>query len=197
MRGIFLDIETNGLNPYTHRPIEIALQILDLKTGEVLKTYESCIQISPEDWGKSDPASLQINHFTKETALAGKPLSLVKEDIISLFDTLEIKRKKSVFICQNPSFDRAFFSQIIPVETQEKKNWPYHWLDLASMFWALQIQDTAKPKPWDIGLSKDSIAMYFNLEKEQNPHRAMNGVNHLIACYKAVVGFPTTAKAVY
>jgi DNA polymerase-3 subunit epsilon/oligoribonuclease len=43
--------------------------------------------------------------------------------------------------------------------------------------------------PWETGLSKDKIASAFKLPSEEKPHRAMNGVNHLIVCYKAVVGF--------
>ena len=40
------------------------------------------------------------------------------------------------------------------------------------------------------GLSKDKIAGAFALASEEKPHRARNGVNHLLLCYEAVVGFP-------
>ena len=102
-------------------------------------------------------------------------------------------RKKAVFICQNPSFDRGFFSQLIDPDTQEDLNWPYHWLDLASMYWAISMDKAKKqncPFPWETGISKDLIASHYNLPAEDKPHRAMNGVDHLLICYEAVVGFP-------
>jgi DNA polymerase-3 subunit epsilon/oligoribonuclease len=105
----------------------------------------------------------------------------------------KVKRGDAVFICQNPSFDRAFFAQLVDPDTQEKSLWPYHWLDLASMFWAKAIhckQQSDGMWPWETGLSKDKIATAFFLPSEERPHRAMNGVDHLILCYKAVVGFP-------
>jgi oligoribonuclease len=44
--------------------------------------------------------------------------------------------------------------------------------------------------PWETGYSKDKIAIAHSLPREQQPHRAMNGVKHLMLCYCAVVGFP-------
>jgi DNA polymerase-3 subunit epsilon/oligoribonuclease len=193
MLGIFLDTETNGLNPRFHKIVEIAFKILDLETGLKKEEYHSIIQFKEEDWKKSDPESLRINHFSWEEVKQGKSVSLVAEEIIQCFQKWNIQKKKSVFICQNPSFDRIFFSQLIDPDTQEKLRWPYHWLDLASMHWALSMERAKKktgPLPWEIGYSKDMIAAYHKLPPENKPHRAMNGVSHLILCYQAVVGFP-------
>ena len=113
------------------------------------------------------------------------------QEIIGLFSRLEIVRGKAVFICQNPAFDRGFFIQLVPVYAQEKINWPYHWLDLASMYWAIivkQAQQQEKALPEQVSLSKNSIAKYYNLLPELPPHHAMGGVNHLIRCYQAVLG---------
>jgi DNA polymerase-3 subunit epsilon/oligoribonuclease len=110
----------------------------------------------------------------------------------SLVQRNKVHRKTAVFICQNPSFDRIFFSQLISPEIQEKFNWPYYWLDFASMYWAEAIR-VGKQKeeklPWNTGFSKDKIASEYNLPPETNPHRAMNGVDHLLLCYKHVIGF--------
>ncbi|MDE3048090.1 MAG: hypothetical protein KGI83_07075, partial [Verrucomicrobiota bacterium] len=46
------------------------------------------------------------------------------------------------------------------------------------------------PLPWETGFSKDLIAQQYALPGEEKPHRAMNGVRHLLLCYQAVVGFP-------
>lgn len=193
MLGIFLDTETNGLNAQKHKVIEVAFEIIDVLTGEKKASFESIVSLSKEDWAMSDSMSLKVNGFTWEELEKGKSSKRVAEEISQLFKELSIKRGGAVFICQNPSFDRAFFAQLIDPETQEKRSWPYHWLDLASMHWGKAIQEGASGKgnfPWETGYSKDKIATYYSLPKEISPHRAMNGVKHLILCYQAVVGFP-------
>ena len=78
-------------------------------------------------------------------------------------------------------------NQIINLKSQEKLKLPYHWLDLASMFFGVNaIKDEL---PWGSGLSKDNIARYLNLPEENSPHRAEQGVDHLILCYDKLIGF--------
>jgi oligoribonuclease len=190
---VFLDTETNGLDSKKHKALEIALKIVDPLFGRLIASYESVVMQSFDDWQNSDVESLQINGFTWEDVSFGKAKETIQEEIIALCRQHNIKRKEAVFLCQNPSFDRGFFSQLIPVKLQEELLLPYHWLDLASMFWAKQMESFAKnkgPAPWKKGLSKDTIAAFYKLPKEKSPHRAMNGVDHLICCYEAVVGFP-------
>lgn len=194
MLGIFLDTETNGLNAFKHKVTEIAFKIVDMKTAEILESYESVVFQTYDDWQSSDLESLQINGFNWEQVSYGKKAETVSEEIQSVFLKHNISRENAVFICQNPSFDRAFFAQFVNPDLQEKKLWPYHWLDLASMHWAISLfikkQNTNVLFPWETGLSKDKIAKAYHLSPEKKPHRAMNGVNHLILCYTSVVGFP-------
>lgn len=192
MYGIFLDIETTGLNFEIHKAIEIGFKIVDLSTGLIMAGYESVVQQPPEVWDKKDNESIKINGFTWEKLLTGKFPSRVREEIIEIFTEFSVSRKNFFYLCQNPSFDRTFFAQIVDVETQEKKRWPYHWLDLASMYWVLQVkhfQNNQLPLPVDINLSKNSIAKHYGLPSETFPHGALNGVNHLMLCYEKVVGF--------
>jgi DNA polymerase-3 subunit epsilon/oligoribonuclease len=195
--GVFLDTETNGLNYKEHSILEIAFMVVDLINGSTLKTFDSIIKQPFEKWQKSDQGSLKVTGFTYEEIQKGKNIETVANEIRTLFKILGINREKAVFICQNPSFDRIFFSQIISPDEQEVLMWPYHWLDLASMHWASVMPKSADSKqlfPWEIGLSKDSIATYQKIPPESKPHRALNGVKHLLACYKAVVGFPLCKK---
>jgi oligoribonuclease len=193
MLGIFLDTETNGLNPNIHRVIEIAYKIIDLYSGEEKVAYDSLIFQPESIWEKSNLKSLEINGLTIEELQKGKKEKVVSAEILNSFEKTNIKKENSVFICQNPSFDRAFFSQIIDSETQNLLNWPYHWLDLASMYWSISLLNSKLNKglfPWLTGFSKDLIASVYNLPAEKKPHRALNGVNHLILCYKTIVGYP-------
>ncbi len=193
MLGIFLDSETNGLNSHKHRIVEIAFKIVDILTGEVIDSFESLISVTPEEWARSDPMSLKVNGFTWEEVSKGLAPALVGSQIQEKFAKNGIKRGEAVFICQNPSFDRVYFSQLVDPDIQEQLLWPYHWLDLASMYWAESIKKGAAGLgnyPWETGYSKDKIAVANSLAKEESPHRAMNGVKHLLLCYKAVIGFP-------
>ena len=188
MLGIFLDTETNGLDPFSHRVLEIAFKLIDLKTGVFIDSYEAIVCLTDKEWESSDPVSLQVNGFTKEKMARGKSKEEVSSEIQACFAKHNIQRGKAVFICQNPSFDRPFFAQLIPPMIQEKKLWPYHWLDLASMHFATALTK-GKKAPWETGLSKDKIAVAYSLPEEKKPHQAINGVDHLLACYEAVVGF--------
>lgn len=191
MLGIFLDIETTGLDPTKHCIIDIALKVIDLTTGTLKCTFSRIVKQSPNAWSNADPASIQINGYTWEQVSQGLEPSIVGQQIIQLFTAMPIERGKAVFICQNPAFDRGFFSHLVDVYTQEKLNWPYHWLDLASMYWITVNQKTARegvPLPEKMSLSKNDIARAYNLPTEADPHRALNGVDHLLTCYKAVLG---------
>lgn len=191
MLAIFLDLETTGLNAFLHRVLEIAFKIVDIHTGEVLLTYHKGVRQSLTVWEQRDPASVQFNGFTWERNLEGQDEESIGREITGIFTEYRIQRGKAVFICQNPSFDRGFFSQLVDVYLQEKHRWPYHWLDFASMFWALSVRrsNSELPFPREIDLSKNAIAALFGIPKEAEPHSAINGVNHLLSCYEKVVGF--------
>lgn len=193
MLGIFLDTETNGLNPRKHKILEIAYKILDIETGEAKLSFEQTLTLSEKDWENSDRNSLKVNGFTWEEVRQGVLPEVSGKTILSHFEEAGIKRGNAVFVCQNPSFDRAFFGQLIDPDIQEKLLWPYHWLDLASMHWAKAIslgESNPTAYPWNTGVSKDKIARAYGLPSEKTPHRAMHGVEHLILCYQAVIGFP-------
>ncbi|MGC1879093.1 MAG: 3'-5' exonuclease [Rhabdochlamydiaceae bacterium] len=198
MLGIFLDTETNGLNFQKHKTLEIAFQILDVFDGQLKDTFHSIVSVSPEDWKKSDPESLRVNGFKWEEVAQGPSPQDVGLKIQESFAKNGIKRGEAVFICQNPSFDRVYFSQLVDPDLQEKLLWPYHWLDLASMYWTEAMKKGALGTgnyPWETGYSKDKIAVTCQLPTEERPHRAMNGVQHLLLCYKVIVGFPGRPKA--
>lgn len=191
MLGIFLDTETNGLDWTCHTILEISFIIKNLITGKLITSYNSLITPTKDEWKNSDPDSLSYTKITPELLNSdGKKKLQVRKEILEIFEKNEILRGKAVFICQNPSFDRIFFSKIIEVQTQERLNFPYYWLDLASMYWCKRINEPNSDYIFDI--SKDEIANHYDLPAEEKPHRAKQGVCHLIKCYESVVGFPKT-----
>lgn len=188
MHAVFLDTETSGLNPLKHHILEIAFKIVNVESGEHLFSYEAIVLQNRLNWEKADPLSLEINGMNWDKVSKGTPIEKVSGAIVTAFARHDIRKGKAVFICQNPSFDRAFFSQIVDPDLQEALDWPYHWLDLASMYWAKHIEKS--PYPWESGVSKDIISKVYSLPPETKPHSAMNGALHLLECYEAVVGFP-------
>ena len=191
MLAVFLDLETSGLDAYRHRVLEIAFKIVRVDIGETLFTYHSGVKQPWDAWEKRDPLSVEFNGFTWKKNLLGQDEKKICEDVIQIFTEWKIERKKAVFICQNPAFDRCFFSQLVDVYVQEKLQWPYHWLDFASMYWALFVKqlDEGHPFPSEIILSKNAIARSYDLPSESEPHTAINGVDHLLLCYQTVIGF--------
>lgn len=190
MLGIFLDIETNGLDPFIHIPLEIGLKIVNLKNGALFAEYQQVLASGDQEWNTFDKQSLEINGISHREMNEGISKEKVATEIKNLFALHGIQRGKAFFICQNPSFDRPFFAKIIPPYEQEKLGWPYHWLDLASMFWALRLVKEQKTHEFDLIVSKDAIAMKLQIAPEARPHRAMNGVDHLLSCYTSLVQFP-------
>lgn len=191
MLAIFLDIETTGLDPIRHVPIDIAFKVVDVTTGQIRASYNKVVRQEREVWDRHDPVSIAVNGYTWEQTQQGIDPQTIHDEILAMLNGIGIKRGNAVFICQNPAFDRSFFAQLVDVYTQERLNWPYHWLDLASMYWAMlfqknRIQGVAFPET--LSLSKNEIAKNYGLPPEADPHRAMNGVNHLMLCYQAVLG---------
>ncbi len=185
---IFLDTETTGLNPEKHRTLEIAYKVIDTRSDRSILSYDTRVSQSADIWAEADPESLQVNGFTWEETLEGKPEKVVASEILNDLNRLELGQKEGIFICQNPSFDRVFFTQMISAEMQRHNGWPYHWLDLASMYWGVQLsqnKDFSKNLE-ESALSKNKIAKHYGLPPEESPHRAMNGVDHLLACYRAL-----------
>jgi DNA polymerase-3 subunit epsilon/oligoribonuclease len=194
MWGLFLDLETTGLSNLRHRILDIAVKVVDLNTGETVDQFATGVRQPLAVWEQAAPDSLLINGYTWEKCCEGMEEREVADSIAYRFTRLGVHRGNSVFICQNPSFDRGFFAQLIDPEIQEQYRWPYHWLDLASMHWAIEVHRARQhgaPLPELHGLSKDQIAAAYGLPPESRPHSAINGVDHLILCYQTVVGFGT------
>jgi DNA polymerase-3 subunit epsilon/oligoribonuclease len=195
--AIMLDTEPTGLDPLSNHAIEIAFKIVNLTSGSVVASYQSVIKLSAEEWKAAHPKALEVNRFTwDENLQRGKPRELVRKDILEIFQKNAITKNAAVFLCQNPSFDKAFFSQIVPQEVQTKNKFPYHWLDLASMDFAFERAKIAKGLKGNniTSLSKDNIAKRHNLPPEEQPHRAMNGVDHLNLIFTHIIGFGNSNK---
>ena len=188
MKLVFLDIETNGLDMEMHILVEISLIITDGNCTQEECEYTSLVKpmaVGKEEFEKaSAPEAMIVNGITYEMLREeGKLPTQIMIEIEDLFVKHRIFHGEAVFICQNPSFDRAFINKIFCQARMKQLKWPYHWLDLASMFF-MKYFGSCHPVPYIVSLSKDSIAHAMGLPPEEIPHRALNGVRHLMMCYK-------------
>ena len=191
-RAIILDTETTGLDPSKAQVVEIAFKVVDIGSGACLESFQSVVALSKEEWDRADPVALTINGFTWDAVQTqGRPRNDIAVNICSLFSKLKLSPKSAFFLCQNPSFDKAFFSQICPPAVQKSCGFPYYWLDFASMNWALMAKEfvLGKRLPFRIPFSKDGIALSSGLPPENKPHKAMNGVDHLLLLFSKIIGF--------
>lgn len=206
---IFLDTETSGLSPDTSHVLQIAFKIVNALTGEEIGYFENVVKLpdaafeywksKPDKWEQENARALQTNGFNWEKMAAGSSPAHVAERICSLLQKLGVNKNNAQFYCQNPSFDRAFFEKLVLDKQREDANIPYHWFDLASADHLLQmhmIRESGIRPTKRISYSKDAIAERHGLSPEEKPHEAMNGVNHLIECYKKVVGFPVKEEKI-
>jgi len=186
---VFVDIETTGLDFDMHAPLDIALVVADIDEfswWQKVHAYTACIACDAHDWALAEKEALQVNGYTPENhAPLAKHPAEVKAEIIKFLDHHGIQKDHSFFLCQNPAFDKPFFLQIISQDEMKDRGWPYHWLDLASMFW-IKFYGSCYPSPHKLSLSKDNIAKHFGLSWESRPHRAINGAMHLVHCYQKV-----------
>ena len=191
-RAIVLDTETTGLDPSKAQVVDIAFKVVDIGSGACLGSFQSVVALSKEEWALADPIALTVNGFTwNDVQTRGRPRSDIAVNICTLFSKLKLTSQTSFFLCQNPSFDKAFFSQICPLSVQKSCGFPYYWLDFASMNWALMAKEISLGKrlPFRIPFSKDGIAHSSKLPPENKPHKAMNGVDHLILLFSKIIGF--------
>lgn len=197
-RVIILDTETTGLDPSKARVIEIAFKVIDVGSGACLESFQSVVAISKEEWDMAEPAALNVNGFTwNDVQTQGRPRTDIAVTICSLFSKLKLTPHSAFFLCQNPSFDEAFFSQICPLSVRKSFNFPYYWLDFASMNWALMAKEFALKTrhPFRIPFSKDGIALSLGLPPENKPHKAMNGVDHLLLLFSKSIGFGESRRS--
>lgn len=110
--GIFLDVETTGLDPQNDKIIELALVPFEFsKDGRIFQVLESY-------------SSLQDPHVPiteKTTLLTGITNEMVRECSIDLEKITEIVNSAHLIVAHNARFDRQFVEQQFPIF--QNKSW--------------------------------------------------------------------------
>lgn len=186
---IFIDLETSGLNPLQHCILEIALVIVDVHTGQRIASYESVVKVDRVTFRRSEEGALKCNGFTwKKICDEGVNSDIIRQDIINLFCKHDITYRNSKFIACNCTFDKPFFTKFVG----SQRMFPSYWIDFPSVHFGVMMNNGVDPD--DIQFAKDKIAVTHELPPEEKPHRAMNGVEHMLLLYENVVSFPKKLK---
>ncbi|TWJ39620.1 DNA polymerase III PolC-type [Bacillus paralicheniformis] len=133
---VFIDFETNGLNPDECYPTEIAIKevLIDNQRGRWIDRYDTLIQL-PE--GEEIPEKItELTGLTTDLVnTQGKPIKLVQNEIIDFF------KANTLVVAQNANFDLGFLrfhfgispKQFICTKTVEAVAFPENSNSLAKM----------------------------------------------------------------
>lgn len=114
MEGIFLDIETTGLDPRQHCPIDLALKVVDLATGETLGSYQSVLRQPQEVWDEADPSSIEVNGYRWDQIERGKDPVLVGNEVVQLFQLLIFPGAVACSSAKTRDLTAPFFLRLFP-----------------------------------------------------------------------------------
>lgn len=110
--GVFLDVETTGLDPATEQVIELALVPFEFASdGRIFKVLEEYDGL--RDPGRPIPPEITRLTGITDAMVAGKKIDEAKVS--------EIVQPAQLIIAHNAAFDRQFAEQLSPVF--EKKAW--------------------------------------------------------------------------
>lgn len=103
MRFVALDIETSGLNPDTHAPVQIGLAVMD--DTAVLATYEAILAEFPKR--EYSVKALSISGITWKQIQGGKPVAEVFMELERFIAKWEVGDVP--IVSHNAKFDQGFW----------------------------------------------------------------------------------------
>lgn len=117
--GLFVDVETTGLDTETDEIIEVALLPFDYdpKTGSIVAVHEGTALNELRDPGIPIPAESSQIHGITEEQVRGKTVDEAR--VKSLVDEADL------IIAHNSAFDRPMLERVWPCFVT--KPWPVHW----------------------------------------------------------------------
>lgn len=120
-KAVLIAFATTGLASH-HQPIEIALEIIQLPTGEQVNAYDSLVKVSKGVWEGADPKAQAIHGITwREIERLGQDPSVISEQIGTLFKVSRIFEERVCFLCFGEIFHATFlrklFNGVIQVPT--------------------------------------------------------------------------------
>lgn len=165
-KRVFIDLETNGLEP--------SKGYIILQMGAVTEdgeTFYATVLPTNEQYMKSSPDAIKVNGLTWEVLQEkGKPWDEVKDDFVRWLNKIQIH--ECVFVGQNPSFDMKFIRYQIP-EVEFLGAPVANPIDIRNLY------STAVRKglvtPVESGRTGHIISRSLGVEEESEVHDALGG----------------------
>lgn len=166
MRLLWLDIETNGLDPYEHRVLEIAWKLLN-EDGECESRFERVIQTF--DFENSEEGAIKVhreNGLLADCINSPHTLESVRADIEQMMRRNPFNRRGNIYLAGNSvHFDRRFI----------KAN--FAALDSRLHYRMVDVSSHMLMRSW---------AKLPDIEGlPESPHRAMGDVDRSIVIFEA------------
>ena len=164
------DLETTGLDPFSHEIIEMGCVVFDSKTLEIITTFES--KIAPTHIETASTRALEVNGFLAKDWKYAPSLPYVLTQYAAL-------TSNTVFLAQNVTFDWSFLQAASKAENIPL-NFVRPTLDLPSMAVAKIPHD--KMQNWSL----KTLCVYLGVPPEPKVHRGINGAMTAYEVYKAL-----------
>ena len=166
----FIDVETTGLNMFTHELIEIGC-VLATPELEVIEEFE--LKIKPERIEDADPVSLKVNHYNDRDWKKAT-------DLKKAMQKFSKKVNGAIMVGHNVAFDLGFLEQAfhatgIPNPTH------YHRLDTMSIAWAKVHRDVSVDH-----FSLRELCERFHI-KNEHAHTALSDARATFELYKKLM----------
>lgn len=171
---LFIDLETTGLDPTKHEIIEVAALLVDGKTLQIKKEYETKVQ--PEHIETADKRALQIVGYSPPAWEKAKPLKTVLLDLNKL-------APGGMIIGHNITFDWTIL-ELAYRRFEIPWAFDYHRLDVLSIAYAHALSDSKIKQ-----LRLEVLSDHFGI-KRKRAHRAMDDIKATYELFRKLVPPP-------
>ena len=163
---VIVDIETSGDDELRHEILEIGLLVVRQKDWAVIDHGNWLIK--PHHIENAIPAALERNGYNDHDWRNAKELMPIFSE----------KTKDGIFISFNVSFDWAFIKNAFRI-TGVPNLMDYHRLDVLTLAWAMGGDRLEK-------FNLKTVAEFFSVPPEPDPHRAINGAETAFEVLKKI-----------
>lgn len=174
-----VDIETTGLDPFHHEPIDLGAIYTDLEGNEIGRFF---IRVHPEHPERAEETSKGITGFSAErwrSLEAVAPETAVSR-FIEFHNQLSAERRY-IFTAFNASFDRAFLDALLKRhQSSFLALYPYYTLDLPSMAFG----------GGSLSMMKRQLGEFFEIDPETGDplqHTGLSGAEWNLELYRAML----------
>lgn len=154
---LFVDLEMSGLDPTRHEITEVGALVVDGKTFEVKREYET--KVKPEHIETADKTALRLNGYKSELWNDAKPLREVLLELNKL-------APGAMIVGFNVTFDWMFL-ELAYRKYGIEPSFDYHKIDVLGIAWAHVLPD---PRVKEVKLSE--LCRHFEIKRTEK-HRAL------------------------